>query len=288
MSLLRDALGAVLVVALATVATPALADHASDHSCSGSAVSRGGSGIADGECGSPGIAARPRECDPESSVIAWYGPVSEDHEYRHVYSGLAIPLPLDHVALAAFNCAGIYVSGPHVLPLTVATDVLAARDRAFAAVTPDFPEFEISPTAAVAGLPTWLWVDQGYWEPHEATQTQGAAQVTVRAVPIEAAWDLDEGDRTCSGPGVPWSRAAAETYDRAPEATRGTGRPACTYTFVHSSTVEADGTYEAVITVYWEFSWSLNGIDQGAFATVGRSSPFDLVVGEVQALITGY
>ncbi|MDP8931367.1 MAG: hypothetical protein M3O70_23060 [Actinomycetota bacterium] len=189
---------------------------------------------------------------------------------------------------AAYNCAGVYLGGPHLVADPEWVDIQAARDVAKARVTPPPPTPNVSPSEAVAKFPTWLWIDDAYWQPATATVSQGAVAVRVQARPVRVRWDLEEGVRVCEGPGIPWSREAHAAYEGQSEQTRGRGNPACTFTFVHSSTVTEDGVYHASVTVSWEFSWWLNGAAQGAFGTADRTTRFDLRVGEIQTLITEY
>ena len=120
-----------------------------------------------------------------------------------------------------------------------------------------------------------------------SSTTPGGVTVTVEATPVEVVWDLDEGVRVCDGPGVPWSQGAHAAYELQPETTRGSGNPACTFTFVNASSTRVSGMFDATVTVRWEFSWSLNGVGRGVFGSVEVSDAFELQVGEVQAVITG-
>ena len=155
-------------------------------------------------------------------------------------------------------------------------------------VTPAFPEPNVSPAAAVVHEPTWLWIDEGDWAPLAATEVDGSVSVTVVAEPVEVVWDLGEGTRRCVGPGAPWTEAAQAAYDRASPVSRDAGDPACTFTFVHSSTIHQGGVHAVSVTVTWEFSWSVDGVSRGVFGTVDRTTDFAVRVGEVQALVTDY
>ena len=166
--------------------------------------------------------------------------------------------------------------------------IFVARQEARARVEPSVPVFAVSPEQAVVRFETWLWIDGAYWQPASASSTTpGGVTVTVEAVPVEVTWDLDEGVRVCDGPGVPWSQLAQATYELQPETVRGTGNPACTFTFVNASSTRESGVFDASVTVRWEFSWSLDGVDRGVFGSVEVSEGFPLRVGEVQAVITG-
>jgi hypothetical protein len=166
--------------------------------------------------------------------------------------------------------------------------IFVARQEARARVEPAAPAFAVSPEQAVVQFTTWLWLEESYWQPASAAATTpGGVTVAVEAVPVQVTWDLDEGVRICDGPGVPWSESADAAYELQPETLRGTGNPACTFTFVNASSTRESGVFDATVTVRWEFSWSLNGVARGVFGAVEVSDSWELRVGEVQAVITG-
>lgn len=283
----RHVLALTLVLGIA-LGTPALAAHDPDHSCDGDANIGGGGGEARGECESSAGSGGSSECDPESTAIAYYDDPPEDQHDQYLLIYLRSPPPEGMHYAAAYNCAGVHLGGPHLVPDPDWTDIRGARDAAQAIVTPALPEPQVSPGEAVVNFPTWLWVEDAYWQPASATASQGAVTVRVEARPVKVTWNLDEGTQVCDGPGIPWSDDAQQDYEAQPVGVRGRGNPACTFTFAHSSSVRDDGLYHATVTVTWEFAWWLNGIAQGVFGTVESTTPFDLKVGEIQALITDY
>lgn len=280
-------LGSAFVAVWLMLAAPALADHDPDHNCGGDANVGGGGGEAEGECEDAGGGPAP-ECDPESNTIAYYDAPPDHLELDYIAFILRNAPPEDMMWAAAYNCADVYLGGPHLVPDPDWPDIQAARDLARARVTPALPIPSVSPSEAVVKVPTWLWVDGAYWQPASASASQGAVAVRVESRPVRVTWDLDEGVRVCEGPGIPWSEEAQEAYEAQPESSRGRGNPACTFTFRHSSTVNEDGLYHAAVTVSWEFAWWLNGAAQGVFGSIDRTTNFDLRVGEIQALITEY
>jgi hypothetical protein len=166
--------------------------------------------------------------------------------------------------------------------------IFVARQEARARVEPATPVFGVSPEQAVVRFPTWLWLEESYWQPASASSTTpGGVTVTVEAVPVEVTWDLEEGVRVCDGPGMPWSELAEAAYELQPETVRGSGNPACTFTFVNASSTRTSGVFDATVTVRWEFSWSLNGADRGVFGSVEVADTWPLMVGEIQTVITG-
>ena len=203
--------------------------------------------------------------------------------------------PPEGQTLAVYrDCNGEVRSGLLLVPEPApggvgdADGIFVARQEARARVEPGLPVFAVSPEQAVVRFTTWLWLDEAYWQQASASSTTaGGVTVTVEAVPVQVIWDLDEGVRVCDGPGVPWSPLAEAAYELQPETVRGSGNPACTFTFVNASSTRESGVFDASVTVRWEFSWSLNGVGRGVFGSVEVSEDFDLRVGEVQAVITG-
>lgn len=292
MSWLRSTVVVTLAFSLPVwlgASTPARADHTAGHECSGNAGVGGGSGEAGGECQelpAGGGEGSEVECDPDSAEVAYYGEPPEDKQEDYFYLILRNPPPEGMTWAAEYNCAGVYLGGPTLIPDPDWPEVEGVRDEARTRLTPPLPVPNVSPGEAVVKLPTWLWVDDVTWQPVSASASQGAVSVRVEARPVSVTWELVEGTKVCTGPGIPWSEEAAAAYETQPADSRGQGNPACTFTFQHSSTVAPDGVYHASVTVTWEFAWWLNGDARGVFGTVDRSSTFDLRVGEVQALIT--
>ncbi len=271
---------------LTATASSAVANPRPD--CSGQAGILGGGGEAGAECHVNPPADTAPSCDRSSGVVAWYGEPPSGLSETYLRIIMANPPPEGMMLAAAYNCAGRYLGGPHLVADPAFAAIRAVRDRARARLSPPAPAVHVSPSRAVTRLPTWLWVDRSVWVPSSASASAGAVTVRVEARPTSSRWDLGEGSRVCDGPGIAWSQPAQDAYDAQPAAVRGRGNPACTYTFVHSSSVTSDGVYHASVTVSWEFSWWLNGQPQGSFGTVDRRTDFDLQVGEVEALITAY
>ena len=276
--------------------------------CEAGSVIRGGGGEAAAECpgtdedtpqpvgGGGGVACtEERAADPDAWWISYEVPASAvpgeegSLQWHHALK------PPEGQTLAVYrDCAGEVRSGllwvPEPEPGGAGDDdgIFVARQEARARVEPAVPVFAVSPEQAVVRFTTWLWLDEDYWQPTSATSTTpGGVTVTVEAVPVQVTWDLDEGVRVCDGPGVPWSELAEAAYELQPETVRGSGNPACTFTFVNASSTRESGVFDASVTVRWEFSWSMNGAGRGVFGTVEVSDSWELRVGEVQAVITG-
>jgi hypothetical protein len=282
---------------------------ASASDCEAGSIIRGGGGEAGTECpGADEAFTQPVsgkgggvECTEEraSDPDAWW--ISFDVPDEAIPGGdggpqsySAVNPPEGFTVAVRRDCNGglrsMVFYAPEPVPGGAVDDdgIFIARQEARARVEPSVPVFAVSPERAVVQFPTWLWLDASYWQPASASSTTpGGVTVTVEAVPVEVVWDLDEGVRTCDGPGVPWSELAHAAYELQPETARGSGNPACTFTFVNASSIRESGVFDASVTVRWEFSWSLDGADRGVFGSVEVSDAFELQVGEVQAVITG-
>lgn len=307
---LSRAKGAVLVavVVLCLLGTNASGATAAD--CEADSVIRGGGGEAGAECSDRSVdrdsatqvsnSSGPAACTPERAADPnawWVSFVPPEHvpeTYRDRQQHNWLDAPEGHALAVYRDCNGelrsdlLWLASPEPGSAADSEGIFAARAQARARVEPVPPEFGVSPEQAVVRFTTWLWLDQSYWQPASATaSTPAGIAVSVEARPVEATWDLDEGVRVCDGPGMPWSEAAQADYELQPESVRGSGNPACTFTFTDASSVRPSGVFDASVTVRWEFSWSLNGADQGVFGSVEISDSWELTVGEVQAVITG-
>ena len=135
------------------------------------------------------------------------------------------------------------------------------------------------PTAALAGLSTWFWLD-GELGADEATITDGPLAVTITATPTGVTWNPgDDGTVVCrdvNGVGAANTDTCSYTYQRSSlnaGATDQQGRDAYT--------VSAEITYEGSYTV------TLFGQPTGgpvAIGGIGRTSEVNLAVNEAQAV----
>ena len=108
---------------------------------------------------------------------------------------------------------------------------MALQARASIGISP--PTIRTSPEAGgrlYVRVPTWLWVDGGWWHAYQATASAGRVTATVTATPVTATWGLGDGAVvSCSGPGVAWRPGLPE------DATD------CAHTYTTSSAADPDG-----------------------------------------------
>lgn len=124
-------------------------------------------------------------------------------------------------------------------------------------------------------VPTWLWLNQSWWHPYEATARAGPVWSTVRVTPVEVVWRLGDGHTVvCRGPGTVWRPGTpADSSD-------------CTYTYRNSSTGQPGGTFRIQAAVRFAVGWSSNAATGGTLPAITRIATLDVAVGEIQAIGT--
>lgn len=171
------------------------------------------------------------------------------------------------------------VNGRFAVPesLPGADPAVLARQARESVAIPE-PPISTSPDAGrslYARVPTWLWIDGGWWRPYSVTAAVGGVSTTVIATPVRAVWSMgDGGEAVCGGPGRPWESGMAE--DAAD----------CSYTYASSSAGEPGESFTVTVTVELAISWSSNLGTGGNLAAVTRSSSRSVTVGEIQAIET--
>lgn len=149
---------------------------------------------------------------------------------------------------------------------------------AMSSVSIGSPVIRTSPSAngrLYVQVPTWLWLEGGWWTPYEATASAGRVWSTVRAVPVATTWSLGDGHTvSCRGPGTEWRPGAAE------------GSSSCTYTYRNSSAGSPTGRFTVNAAITFEVSWSSNAGPGGALPAISRTSSVEVEVGEIQAIGT--
>ncbi|WP_432850674.1 hypothetical protein ACQPXB_08550 [Amycolatopsis sp. CA-161197] len=126
-------------------------------------------------------------------------------------------------------------------------------------------------------LPTWLWLDRGFWQARTATAEVPAVSVTATATPTSVAWSMGDGTTvTCAGPGTPFPGS------RDPKA----ASPDCGHTYQHSSAGMPVERFPVTATVSWRITWAGAGAS-GTFPDFTTSGSAALRVAESQALGTG-
>lgn len=164
-----------------------------------------------------------------------------------------------------------------VIPEGGRVDPAALALQAMRSVDIPSPVIRTSPPSGrlYVQVPTWLWLDGGWWRPFSATARAGRVTSTVTAQPVSATWSTGDGSSvTCSGPGVPWQPGLPE------EAT------GCSHTYTTASAGAPGGAFELTVTVTLDVAWSSNSGASGVLPTISRTASQAVEVGEIQALET--
>ena len=275
----RFLIAAIVGAAALTMASPAAAD---DRPGSGAYVDPGGDPTAvatdggsggGGSSGSSGGASAPDPCPwrvvvDDDFAFAMYHPVTG--EPQHSATGRWLGRWCDGQG----GLFGFFLrpEGGLVDPYQLALDALAS-------VSIGPPEIRTSPSedgSLYVQVPTWLWLDQSWWQPYEATANAGRVSSTVRAAPVATSWTLGDGNSvSCRGPGTPWRSGMPEDASN------------CTHTYRSSSASRPGGTFHIEATVTIEVSWTTNVPGGGGtLPGINRASGVDVEVGEIQAIGT--
>lgn len=172
----------------------------------------------------------------------------------------------------------VAVGGRFLVPEGGIVDPEALAREAIASIGIDAPTIRTSPDAAdrlYVRVPTWLWVDGGWWHGYQATASAGRVTATVTARPATTTWVTGDGDSTiCAGPGVAWQPHLDESDAD------------CTHTYTVSSTGAPEGTFDLQANVRLEVTWTSNVSAGGTLPAITRTSTRTVEVGEIQAIGT--
>ncbi len=106
---------------------------------------------------------------------------SESGTTRHSATGRWLQKTCDGVPVA--------VGGAFLIPDGGEVDVEALAQEARSSIGIAAPAIRTSPEAGgrlYVRVPTWLWVDGGWWRPYQATASAGRVTATVTATPVTA------------------------------------------------------------------------------------------------------
>jgi hypothetical protein len=190
-----------------------------------------------------------------------------DGARRHSATGRWLMRVCQDIGPVAVDGVPVVPEGGRVIPGDLARS--AARSVPIAE-----PVIGTSPSSGrlVVRVPTWLWVDEGWWEPYSATATVGRVSATVTATPVRAVWSAGDGATVVCDAGVAWQPGLAE------DATD------CAHTYTAAS---GDGGYELSVEVEIELAWTSNVGQSGTLDSIARTGTQTVQVGEVQAIGTG-
>ena len=174
--------------------------------------------------------------------------------------------------------APVAVGGLFLIPEGGIVDPEALAQEAVASIGIAAPSIRTSPEAAdrlYVRVPTWLWVDGGWWHSYQATASAGRVTATVTAQPVATTWVTGDGDSiVCAGPGVPWQPHLDESDTD------------CAHTYTVSSAGAPEGTFNLQASVRLEITWTSNISAGGTLPAITRTSSRTVDVGEIQAIGT--
>lgn len=173
----------------------------------------------------------------------------------------------------------VAVNGAFAVPEgTPSVDPVVLARQARQSVSIPAPPISTSPRSdrkLYTRVPTWLWIDGGWWRAYSATANAGGVSTTAVATPVRAVWDMGDGGQTiCTGPGTPWRPGLADADAR------------CSYLYKNSSAGQRTGTFTMNVTVEFAVSWTSSVGPGGSLAPITRSASTAVQVGEIQAIET--
>lgn len=168
----------------------------------------------------------------------------------------------------------------------VSTETLATEASSVLYDNIPAPWGEFAPPArrGVVYLGMWFWVNPLIWVPISVTawvpSPGGPISVTTTATPKKLKFepgdgDLGTGDVECDGPGRWWFPIFGDSLDSP-----------CMYTYQHSSALHSSGAFPAKLGIEWHVTWRSNTGASGTLRDVTVHASHQIVVRELQALIT--
>jgi hypothetical protein len=156
-------------------------------------------------------------------------------------------------------------------------DPEALRARAVEELQLPSPSIAMSPPGdQIVHIASWLWLEDGIWQPHSSSASAGDVTATVTATPHRTLWDMGTGDVVvCAGPGDRYDPGRSDTEQAS----------SCSHTYRNSSAGQPGNAYPVVVTVEWELGWTVTGAPGGGpLPALTTSTSTSVPVGELQAL----
>jgi hypothetical protein len=168
--------------------------------------------------------------------------------------------------------ARVFADGSTISPFELRNSVRARL------VIPE-PQVQGSPPLterfSVVQIPTWFWIEN--WDDSGLAESDsaGGLSVSVTATPIEAVWDPGDGNpKLVCDAGLQWT---PDTPEHA---------ATCAHTYTKSTAGLPNDALAITTDLTWELSWTLNGADQGVFATFTSTTITPHQVDEIQIINT--
>jgi hypothetical protein len=205
----------------------------------------------------------------------------DDPAYRYLEDGIDYYWAIRRCDYPGSPAGGVWVivSGPE---LNAGPDPFALRTEALAQVVlPDLdvqtnPPHSTPDRFGVVWIPTWFWMDEANFDPitETASDPAGTMTVSVTATPLYATWNPGDGTPPiqCFDAGIEWVRGIAEDASD------------CTHTYSKASVGQPNNQYTIAVELEWEYTWAIDGVDQGPFGGTTTADSFGYAVGEIQAV----
>ena len=137
------------------------------------------------------------------------------------------------------------------------------------------------PDLTYVNLETWLWMGQDQFRTLSLTVAVGGTSVTVTAEPMQATWDMGDGNAAvCQSAGRPWVRGMGSD-----------ARTDCSHTYKEVSQFAPGGKYKVTSTLTYQADWTCSGACLAGSGTLGLVDGLPgeaaLRVGERQSVIVG-
>jgi len=139
--------------------------------------------------------------------------------------------------------------------------------------------FAPAPDRNVTQVGTWFWTEPQSWRPVSATASVPGLSATVTATPTRLRFSPGDGtygtgDVSCTGPGTPFKAEYGDDM-----------ASACMYTYHHSSSLSATGTWAAALSIDWTVTFSATDGSRGNLGQLTTTTRRSIRVEEIEAVL---
>lgn len=189
-----------------------------------------------------------------------------DGASRHSATGRWLIRVCKDIGPVAVNGVPVVPEGGRVIPGELA-------QQAAASIPIPAPLMATSPASGrlIVQVPTWLWINEGWWEPYSATASTGRVSATVTATPVRVVWSTGDGATVSCAAGMAWQPGAAENATD------------CAHTY---TTASGGAGFVLSAAVEIELAWTSNIGESGTLDPITRTGTQTVQVGEIQAIGT--
>lgn len=238
-----------------------------------------GTGNPTAEAGTVAVTSNPSASGATPTNCTWQVSNADDTKVAmYDPNGMRIYSPTGRWYQKVCNGVPVAVDGSFAVPGRRPGDPATLAQQARQSVAIPTPPLATSPRAdrrLYTRVPTWLWVDTGWWRGYSATAAAGGVSSTVVARPVRAVWTMGDGGQTiCTGPGTEWRPGMAE------------GQSTCSYVYKNASAGQVGNMFTMTVDVEFAVSWTSSIGPGGSLANITRTASRPVQVGEIQAVET--